>query len=184
MKANYNTITGEISVFVTNLGKYNEGELCGEWLKLPYNDSELEDLLDHIGINEQYEEYFLTDHECDIKAAYNAIGEYTSLARLNELAERLSELELQELELFAAASDEYSNNIEELIELTENLDEWTLFDGVDNEEALGEYYVFEMGCFDIPENIVGYFDFEAFGRDLHLGSFFGAFTEFGYVSRG
>ncbi|WP_413788539.1 antirestriction protein ArdA, partial [Providencia stuartii] len=24
-----------ISVFITNLGKYNEGELVGEWLELP-----------------------------------------------------------------------------------------------------------------------------------------------------
>ncbi len=27
--------SGVISVFITNLGKYNEGELVGEWLELP-----------------------------------------------------------------------------------------------------------------------------------------------------
>lgn len=29
-----------ISVFITNLGKYNEGELIGEWLSLPTTHKE------------------------------------------------------------------------------------------------------------------------------------------------
>ncbi|NFO86654.1 antirestriction protein ArdA [Clostridium botulinum] len=27
-----------VNIFVTNLGKYNEGELVGKWLSLPFTD--------------------------------------------------------------------------------------------------------------------------------------------------
>ena len=51
------TATALLKVFVTNLGKYNEGELIGEWVSLPVDESELEEVLERIGINEEYEEY-------------------------------------------------------------------------------------------------------------------------------
>lgn len=35
------TNTNILSIFVTNLGKYNEGELVGEWLELPATDEEI-----------------------------------------------------------------------------------------------------------------------------------------------
>ena len=59
------TATTLLKVFVTNLGKYNEGELIGEWVSLPIDESELEEVLERIGINEQYEEYFITDFETE-----------------------------------------------------------------------------------------------------------------------
>ncbi|MGX8950038.1 antirestriction protein ArdA, partial [Providencia stuartii] len=37
--------SGMISVFITNLGKYNEGELVGEWLELPATSKEIEHCL-------------------------------------------------------------------------------------------------------------------------------------------
>ena len=30
-----------INIFITNLGKYNEGELIGEWVTLPISEEEL-----------------------------------------------------------------------------------------------------------------------------------------------
>lgn len=44
-------------IFVTNLGKYNEGELIGEWLKLPFTDDELKNLLNRIGISDKPDEH-------------------------------------------------------------------------------------------------------------------------------
>ncbi|MGX5287622.1 antirestriction protein ArdA, partial [Morganella morganii] len=43
--------SGMISVFITNLGKYNEGELVGEWLELPATSKEIEHCLVRIGID-------------------------------------------------------------------------------------------------------------------------------------
>lgn len=44
-----------LNIYITNLGKYNEGELIGEWAEFPVNEEELEEILDRIGINEEYE---------------------------------------------------------------------------------------------------------------------------------
>ena len=38
------------AAFVTNLGKYNEGELVGEWVKFPTTAEEMKQVFDRIGI--------------------------------------------------------------------------------------------------------------------------------------
>ena len=76
-----------MKAFITNLGKYNEGELVGKWISLPISEEELEEVLKEIGINDEYEEYFFTDYEID---ADIRLGEYESIETLNELAEKLA----------------------------------------------------------------------------------------------
>ena len=39
--------------FITNLGKYNEGELVGEWVKFPSTQEELQNVFSRIGIGSQ-----------------------------------------------------------------------------------------------------------------------------------
>ena len=46
-----------MKIFVTNLGRYNEGYLVGKWVKLPVSEDKLNEVLKEIGINEYYEEY-------------------------------------------------------------------------------------------------------------------------------
>ena len=77
--------TKKIKVFVTNLGKYKEGYLIGEWLALPASDDEIAEMLRRIGIGETYEEYFITDYEIDIGGI--EFDEYESLDSLNDMAE-------------------------------------------------------------------------------------------------
>ena len=71
----------EIKGFITNLGKYNEGELIGKWITFPIDDEELKEVLEEIGINERYEEYFFTDFENNI---FN-FGEYESIENINDI---------------------------------------------------------------------------------------------------
>ena len=40
------------AAFITNLGKYNEGELVGEWVKFPTTAEELKKVFDRIGIGQ------------------------------------------------------------------------------------------------------------------------------------
>ncbi len=54
-----------LKIYLTNLGKYVEGYLIGEWVTLPVDDDELEEVKKRIGINN--EEYFITDYESDIE---------------------------------------------------------------------------------------------------------------------
>ena len=53
-----------IEAYVTNLGKYNEGELASEPLKFPTTTEEVQALLKRIGVdNIQYEEIFIADYD-------------------------------------------------------------------------------------------------------------------------
>lgn len=48
----------EMKVYIANLGKYNEGELVGDWFIPPID---WDDLKEHIGLNSEYEEYAIHD---------------------------------------------------------------------------------------------------------------------------
>lgn len=71
------------AVYLTNLGKYNEGDLVGEWLNVPCTKEEFNESLKNIGVDGvRYEEYFLTDWE-----NISGIGEYSSYEEINAIAE-------------------------------------------------------------------------------------------------
>lgn len=42
-----------MNIYLTNLGKYNEGQLIGEWVELPVSNEELQKVFERIGINEE-----------------------------------------------------------------------------------------------------------------------------------
>ena len=163
------TKTTILNVFVTNLGKYNEGELCGEWLNLPATDDEIEKLMERIGIDgEEYEEFFITDYESDygIKC-----GEYDNLDDLNELAENLSELEDYQLDIIEVLMTEGGYDVERALE---KMDDVYVFFDCYNMGQVAEQYCDDCGILDeIPEHLRYYFDFDACGRDMELeGEFY------------
>lgn len=69
----------EINIWVSNLGKYNEGILQGAWFTLP---TEMSEIRKKIGLNERYEEWAIHDYEAPFK-----ISEYDDIGTLNEIAE-------------------------------------------------------------------------------------------------
>lgn len=150
-----------IRIYLTNLGKYNEGHLIGEWVDLPISEEELEKVLDRIGINEEYEEYFITDYETDLEGI--EIGEYSNLDVLNEMAETLESLDDDEKEVVdAIMSEGYSLN-----EALEKKDDCIVYCDCNDMEDVAREYAEQTGLLEsIPENLQSYFDFEAFGRDM------------------
>ena len=164
-----------LNIFLTNLGKYNEGELIGEWVELPCDD--FEEVLERIGISDEpdeygryYEEYFITDYETDVNGL--KVGEYDNLEDLNELAEAIEE----DPERAAALIDMGYTSPEEIRRHIDDVIYITTCKPWDNEDyEIGYYYAKELGCLDIPEEIEMYFDFEAYGRDIRIdGSFYTA----------
>jgi len=92
--------------YITNLGKYNEGELVGETLKFPTTTEEVQALLKRIGVDGvRYEEFFITSFDGDVLGLYDYLTEYENLDELNHLACLLSELDQGELEKFEAVID-------------------------------------------------------------------------------
>jgi hypothetical protein len=65
--------------YITNLGKYNEGELVGRWIDFPIYQDELEEVLKEIGVSDLpdengiiYDEFFFSDFESPVE-----FGEFT-----------------------------------------------------------------------------------------------------------
>ena len=171
---------GRIKIFLTNLGKYNEGCLMGEWVKLPVPEDKLEAVLRRIGINERYEEYFITDYESLFPNLY--ISEYASINELNEFAERFEELaDFDYDKLAAELESESSMSIAEILEIIDQLDEFDLLTEVHTDEDLGYYYAELCGTFDaVPSHLKSYIDMARYSYDLKM-ELNCCFTSYGVV---
>ena len=117
-----------LNVWIGNLGKYNEGELVGEWLELPVSKKELDTFLrEKVGLQLTqdevekalaengvcYEEYMINDYETDLPIK---VSEYTNLTMLNLLAlasERVNNMEAVEAYIDSQGTDD----IEEIINM-------------------------------------------------------------------
>ena len=176
------------AAFITNLGKYNEGELVGEWVRFPTTADEMKKVFERIGIGQAdefgcvYEEWFVTDYDCYVDGLYDKLGEYVNLDELNYVASRLDEMTPSEYEQFQAAIEmgDHTRSLEDLINLTYNLDCYDVYPGIHDHDDLGRYYIEELGAMEIPSYLESYFDYEAYGRDVALEEG-GEFTDFGYV---
>ena len=174
-----------IEAFVTNLGRYNEGRLDGEYLKLPAIAEEVQALLKRIHVDGiRYEEVFITDYKTDISALHGNIGEFESIDELSYLASLLYDMDKDGIEKFEAAIGfgEHTNSLQDLINLAQNLDGYEYYPDIGNEEDLGRFYIEEMCTLEVPEHLEPYIDYEAYGRDMYLEED-GRFINGGYVLR-
>ena len=176
------------AAFITNLGKYNEGELVGEWVKFPTTAEELKEVFKSIGIGQRddfgqpYEEWFITDYDCYVDGLYDKLGEYESLDELNYLASKLEEMSDSEYAQFQAGMEmgDHCGSLQEIINLTENLDCYEIYPHIEDYDDLGRYYIEELDAMQVPEHLQNYIDYEAYGRDVAMDEN-GSFTDQGYV---
>lgn len=166
-----------INIALTNLGKYNEGELVFEWLRLPATKQEIAQAMISVGIDgEEYEEYFITDSECDLPIE---VGEYTNLDYLNKIAETLEDIKdikklgylmdegiISESDLFHKDSFEINNELDDY-KVVKLSDDST---SVEYELAV-EYIENVVGGMEnlSTDELLHYFDFKRFGADLISG---------------
>ena len=176
------------AAFITNLGKYNEGALVGEWVQFPTTAEELKKVFERIGIGakddfgQNYEEWFIIDYDCYVDGLYDLLGEYANLDELNYLASKLDDMSQDEYKRFQAAMKigDHTGSIQELINLTENLDCYNVYPNIHDHDDLGRYYIEELDAIQVPEHLRNYIDYEAYGRDIALEES-GQFTDLGYV---
>ena len=176
------------AAFITNLGKYNEGELVGEWVKFPTTAEEMKEVFKRIGIGQRddfgqpYEEWFITDYDCYVDGLYSKLGEYENLDELNYLASKLDEMSESEYAQFQAGMEmgDHCGSLQEIINLTENLDCYEVYPNIEDYDDLGRYYIEELDVMQVPEHLQNYIDYEAYGRDVALEEN-GTFTDQGYV---
>ena len=176
--------------YITNLGKYNEGELVGEWVQFPTTSEDLKEVFERIGIGSgdgygnTYEEWFITDYDCYVTGLKGNLhfGEYESLDELNYLASKLDELDDHDYNHLQAAMQvsDYTGSIKDVINLIDNLDKYEIYPGVESNADLGRYYIEELGMMEVPDYLADYIDYEAYGRDVAINEM-GQFTDYGYV---
>lgn len=182
---------GHISPFiayVTNLGKYNEGVLIGEWVEFPTTAEKMKQVFERIGIGSRdesgqvYEEWFISDYDCYVDSLYGKLGEYADLDSLNYLASLLDDMTESDLNKFEAAMelDSYLDSIKDMINLAQNLDCYELYSDIHNEEDLGRYYIDIVDCVEVPPALQGYIDYKAYGRDVAMEDN-SEFTDYGYI---
>ena len=151
----------ELRGFITNLGKYNEGCLVGEWIDFPINEDDLKEVFERIeidGVN--YEEYFFTDWECDLDLG---LGEYESIDHVNEIAEMINDLSSDDYEKLVAIMEYDTGNALEAIEY---LDNYTFYHDTTLEDFAYDMVQEQYFSKETPEIFQTYFDYEAFARDL------------------
>lgn len=156
-----------LNVCVTNLGKYNEGYLIYEWLSLPATDEEIQECFNKIGLNEEYEEYFITDYESEVGLK---CSEYSSLKELNEMVQELEDATNGDYDKLQAVMErDYINNgdIADIIETMES-DDVYFYKGIDAEEYEEQ---FVKDCYDLSFMEQGWLssyitiDYESMARD-------------------
>ena len=163
-----------INGFITNLGKYNEGELIGEWISFPISEEELKEVLERIGINEEYEEYFFTDWEIEISNCM--FGEYESIEDINDLAESVEALYSYDINKLEAILEYECITLGEALD---SIDNYIYYDGMNLLDVAHEII---EDCYDLPEEDIEdlaefalrYFDYEAFARDLGFDGYYEA----------
>lgn len=162
---------------LTNLGKYNEGDLDYVWVSFPCDKDDFQDSLKKIGIGEDrgdgsvYEEWFFSDWDTDYSGLdLDGLGEYMNLDEVNEYAEALEGIVDDGNEEEFRAAMEYSGDFHDALNLVETGSVMKISDeSMPNrmDEAIGAYYMDSMG-FNAMSNIEEYFDYEAYGRDIRI----------------
>ncbi|CEQ19399.1 antirestriction protein [[Clostridium] sordellii] len=153
----------EMSVYIVNLGKYNEGELIGDWFVPPID---WEDVKNRIGLNNEYEEYAIHDWQLPFD-----INEYISIEEINYLCDMVEEL--LSTDIGEVIYDIQNTFFSSLKELYENKDNIIYYSECYSMEDVAYYLINELSVLgEIPVVIQNYIDYEAYGRDLELSSNF------------
>ncbi len=164
----------KISVFLTNLKAYTEGNFVGEWVQLPCSREEMRGVFERTGLMDGAE-WFLSEYDIapELSNMQEAIGEYENLDELNFLAKRIKDMDGAEYEKFAnivSSGIKGEQTVESYINLTYNLDNFEVYPAM-NDEEVGQMLWENMEKPEMEINdvdISAYIDFEAVGRDYAI----------------
>lgn len=169
-----------IRAYVTNLGKYNEGELVRKWIDLPIEEKEFKEVLNEIGVNgENYKEYFFTDYiYYDIEDLN--LSKHEKIDDLNKIAKQIENLNDYELDVFNAIVQHFGADDA----LKFDIYNYSFYPDITNGEELGRYYVDEIYFDDVRTGsvIYNYIDYESLGFDMSRYAD-GGFTDYGFIEK-
>lgn len=174
-----------ITACLTNWDLYQQGKRRDVYVKFPTTREEMQKVLKDVGVDGvRYRRVILTEYDSNLPGVCHHFSQYDSVDEVNYLARLLSELPDSELATFQAVLEYgvHDQGAGDMIDLALNLDCYELHPGVDSDEELGHIYLDSMGTLDVPEDVLPYFDYEAYGRDVRLNEN-GCFVEGGYLTK-
>ena len=141
-----------------------------EWVDIL--DCDFEELKEKL----QKDTCYITDVDSDFNYSFEGA---ISISELEDLADKINELDNQ------CAEDEFKALMEYLGDFEEAYSTWeagkfSYYPDVKDREELGQYVVDEGLWGEIPENLINYIDYEAIGRDIDLNAN-GRFTDNGFI---
>ena len=154
-----------LNIFVNTWGNYNEnGADGGEWITLPMDPEELEEVLDNIAkkMGDNDPEWAIHDYEWTTEVELGEVHEMDSITYWNNLLNQADGLDEYEAEETAAAMEAYGYTLEEAIK-RQKRGCFIFYRNMDLSEVAEELV---EECYNLPEIALRYFDFDAFGRDL------------------
>ena len=157
-----------LNLFVNTWGNYNEnGADGGEWITLPMDADELEEVLENIAaaMGDNDPEWFINDYEWTIDTELGEVHEMDNIFDWNEKCLEADSLEEWETEEIAAAIEAFGYTFAEAYERQQR-GCFIFYAGQDLEEVA---YSLVEECYitkDTPDIFTRYFDYEGFARDL------------------
>ena len=132
-----------LSVYIANIEEYVKGNLVGDWVSLPIDEDDFEDFLKTIGNPEKY-----AIHEYKDNLGLNGIeiAKDMSLEELNELGERMEDINPSEVNAFNALYEALEGDFEEALDILESED-FAFYGKMTMEEVMRRdgYYKTEYG---------------------------------------
>lgn len=156
--------------YITNTAAYDSGERdnAGTWLYFPANAEEISAALTEIGlpISATPDMYFFDDYVSDVPGLRLALPMYAHVDDLAMLAQELSDLPDHEFHKLLAVQETplRLTDFEQFKEYPHNFDYFILIPGMNSDEALGRYQLYESSMVEMPEAWKAGIDPEAFGR--------------------
>ena len=173
----------KLNATIANLRLFNSGVYKDVTISFPTTTEKIHSALRKIAIDgRENKEILITQYETDVKGLAAHLGEYEDIDELNYLASRLAGFSPYEMAVFSAAVQhgEYSNSMQDLINLSYNLDCFTLYPDIMDAETYGRTLLEDIEELEIPEEVKPYIDYEAYGEDRRINEG-GDFTALGYV---
>ena len=174
-----------IEAYVTNRGKYSEGEYFGKYLKLPATKEDVNALLTDLGVDGViYKKIYIPFCITEVGSLDKHLNETENIDELNYLAALIEKMDAREAFKFATMIEygDHTTCVKDLINLAQNTGCYDLNEDITNYEELGCYYTSQCDFISIPETLDYYIDYESYGRDI-ANTDGGLITQYGYITK-
>lgn len=173
-------------MYIANLGIYNDGRLVGEWVKFPTTAEKMRQTLRNIGIgkkhncNQAYDNWFVFDDVSNLDVLEGLLN--SNINEMNYLASKLNDMSEDEYQKFRAAvkMGDHTGSIQELINLTNNLDCYDIYPYIHDYDDLGRRRFEEADDIQLPDDLLFYINYDLYGCDIALKEK-GQITHMGYM---